>query len=183
MFGDVPNTYPPGSVFDVGVIASRDGEFVPIRFIHFEAQRIVIDVAGKSSAIDTIYDMLRSTLAEFKIADGSPLIGEPYRVLDYSELIAQCDFPLDRILSPQLRDLYSRTFAGDPQDGQVLVPTIGVQAHKPAETVQAELGVFGFNFAIRAGTRPEEHVYFSSAPLDTDAHVAYLTEFVQAITD
>src|SRR5437764_371982 len=55
MFGDVPVTYPPGFVFDVGVWLSPDEQLVPIQFLHFEQRRIVIDVAGSSIAIPHIF--------------------------------------------------------------------------------------------------------------------------------
>src|SRR5258708_28360188 len=50
-FGDVPVTYPPGFVFDMGVWISQDKQIIPIRFLHFEQSRIVIDVALPASAI------------------------------------------------------------------------------------------------------------------------------------
>src|SRR5947209_3127631 len=58
-FGDVPVTYPPGFVFDMGVWISQNKQVIPIRFLHFEQRRIVIDVAGPSFAITAIFDQLQ----------------------------------------------------------------------------------------------------------------------------
>src|SRR5579884_729070 len=53
-FGVVPASYPPGAVFNLGVWIYHEEQIVPIRFMHFEQNRIVIDVAGPSTAIDEI---------------------------------------------------------------------------------------------------------------------------------
>src|SRR2546426_8674141 len=74
-FGDVPATYPPGFVFDMGVWISEDKQIIPIRFLHFEQRRIVIDVAGPSSAITAIFGQLRQFLAEIQVSYGSPIVG------------------------------------------------------------------------------------------------------------
>src|SRR5229473_6611130 len=58
-FGDVPIAYPPGFVFDMGVwISQQDKQLIPIRLLHFEQRRIVIDVTGPSSAITAIFEQL-----------------------------------------------------------------------------------------------------------------------------
>src|SRR6266481_2653164 len=55
-FGEVPATYPPGFVFDMGIWISPGEQLVPIRFLHFEQYRIVIDVAGTSDALTPIFE-------------------------------------------------------------------------------------------------------------------------------
>src|SRR5437588_505316 len=82
---------------------SLDGQVVPIRFLHFEQRRIVIDVAGRSSAIDAIFEQLRQALTQLHAADGSPTVGKHECVLDYSEISARFSFPLDAIFAPTLR--------------------------------------------------------------------------------
>jgi hypothetical protein len=63
-FGEVSVTYPPGFVFAMGVWISQEKQILPIRFIHFEQRRIVIDVVGPSSAITAIFEQLRHFLSE-----------------------------------------------------------------------------------------------------------------------
>src|SRR5712692_10405927 len=82
-FGAVPSTFPPGIVFDIGAWIHQEEHIVPIRFLHFEQNRIVIDVAGPTVAIDGIADRLFHYLSGLQAADGSPIVGEPERVLDY----------------------------------------------------------------------------------------------------
>src|SRR5581483_2971695 len=57
-FGEVPSTFPPGIVFNIGVWIHQEEHIVPIRFLHFEQNRIVIDVVGPTIAIDDIADRL-----------------------------------------------------------------------------------------------------------------------------
>jgi hypothetical protein len=182
-FGDVPNTYPPGYVFDMGYWLSPQGELVPIRFIHIEVQRIVIDVAGDSSALTAIYGTMREAVADIILSGGSPIIGEPEAVLDYSEISAHCDFDLDVILSSRLRRLYSQYSGSNQSDRTVLVPSLTLAVQDTKQVYSPVAAAKAFNFTIRTGTQPNEHIWFSAAPLDSDAHLAYLAEFVKAIAN
>src|SRR5712692_3054382 len=107
-FGEVPTVYPPGVVFNLGAWIHEETLIVPIRFLHLERNRIVIDVAGPTTAIDGIADRLFHFLSGLHAADGSPIVGEPESVLDYSEITAQFPFPLDAIFSKPLRRLLSK---------------------------------------------------------------------------
>ena len=51
-------TFPPGVVFYLGVWIHQEEQIIPIRFINFEQNCIVIDVAGPTEAIDGIADRL-----------------------------------------------------------------------------------------------------------------------------
>ena len=35
---------------------------------------------------------------------------------------------------------------------------------------------YALTLGLRAGTKPEEHIYLSGAPLDSEAHLSYLNE-------
>jgi hypothetical protein len=185
-FGDVPLTYPPGFVFNMGSWLSPDRQPVPIRFLHFEQRRIVIDVSGSSSAIDAIFEQLQHFLSELQAPDRSPVIGEPERILDYSEITARFQFSLDAFFVPPLRKLFTRaTGASARSKGLVLVPTVVIKAHPHEQELPAIVApndFQSFTFALRGGTRPEEKIYCSSAPLDSEAHLAYLTELDAALT-
>lgn len=60
-----------------------------------------------------------------------------------------------------------------------LVSTIVMQKH-PAGQEIARLAnpedSYALTLGLRAGTRPEEHIYLSSAPLDSEAHLSFLNE-------
>ena len=179
-FGVVPATYPPGVVFNLGVWIYHEEQIVPIRFIHFEQNRIVIDVAGPSTAIDEIAERLFHFLSSIRAADGTPVVGEPERILDYSEITAHFSQPLDVLFPKPLRRLLSKVMRVDVDDkSKVILPTIAVQAFPRDEVVAATPSAndaHAFTLALRSGTRPDEHIYYSGAPLDSEAHLSYLNE-------
>lgn len=185
MFGEVPATYPPGIVFNLGAWIHQQESIVPIRFLHFEPNRIVIDVAGPTAAIDGIADRLFHFLSGLQAADGTPLVGEPVSVLDYSEITAQFPYPLDVIFSKPLRRVLSKTMGiAIGNTSMTLVPSVAVQI-APTDVVLSAVpsanDPHAFTFALRSGTRPEEHIYFSGAPLRSEAHLVYLDELVTSL--
>ena len=177
-FGDVPATYPPGFVFNMGAWLSPDGQLVPIRFLHFEQRRIVIDVAGSSSAIDAIYGIIRQFLSQIHATDGSPVISEPELVLDYSEITALFPFSANSFLPHQLQQLYTEYRQNEGDTNIIQVPALNMQGHDITHDFR---GVDinsnrAFVFTLRAGTRVNEQTYYSAAPLDSEAHMAYLNK-------
>ena len=185
-FGDVPATFPPGIVFDMGVWIFQDKQLVPIRFLHFEQRRIVIDVAGPSSAITAIFEHLRQFLSQLQAADGSPVIGEPERVLEYTEISAQFLFPLDKVFSPSMRKFFAKSVSEKASEKEEIpIPILVIQPLPPEQEYAGVVNVNhprSFTLALRAGSHPEEHVYFSAAPLDSEAHLSYLNELDTALT-
>ena len=186
MFGEVPATYPPGFVFDLGYWVSADDVLVPIRFVHFEQRRIVIDVAGKSEAITTIYELMLTAIRELETPDGVELIGEPEAIYDYTEITAQCNFPLSGIFAMKpLQAVQHAAGTTTKSTERVLVPSVAIQwlpANEEYAGATPTSGPHSFTFSIRAGTKPEDRVCFSGAPLESDAHVAYLKELAIALS-
>ncbi len=184
-FGAVPATFPPGIVFNIGAWIHQQEHIVPIRFLHFEQNRIIIDVAGPTGAIDGIADRLFHFLSGLQAADGSPIVGEPERVLDYSEITARFPYPLDAIFSKPLRRLLSKTMSiGAGDKSMTMIPVVAIQAFPKDEVLPAVPSAndpHAFTFTLRSGTRPEEHIYFSSAPLGSEAHLAFLDEMVTSL--
>lgn len=178
-FGDVSVTIPPGLIFNSGFWLLADEQLVPIRFLHFEQNRIVVDVAGPSSVISAVFEHLKHFLAPLRSPDGSSIIGEVERVRDYSEITASYSFPLEALLAKPLRKLFSNKTGATGSKDQVLIPTLALQAYSNEQALPAVPGAnhpFVFTFTLRSGTRPDEHVYFSSAPLDSNEHLSYLNE-------
>jgi len=129
-FGEVPATYPPGFVFDMGVWISEDKQIIPIRFLHFEQRRIVIDVAGPSSAITAMYEQLRHFLSGLQAPDGSPIVGEPERVLDHTTISAQFPFAIEAMFAPPLRKLLARVIRANASSKELaLVSTMVKEKH------------------------------------------------------
>ncbi len=60
-----------------------------------------------------------------------------------------------------------------------MIPTFSVQFY-PAEQELAHVpsinDIHALTLALRAGTKPQEHIYFSGAPLDSETHLRYLDE-------
>jgi hypothetical protein len=183
-FGVVPNTLPPGLVFNLGAWPGAT-HIVPIRFMHFEQRRIVIDVVDASSAIDGVYQHLRELLGSLEAPDGGPAIGKHNNFFDYTEISAEYLFGLENLLSEAMvastADMLTAAgLAGD----KVIVPTVSLQFQAPSEEYQ---GLSADNtliqIGVRAGTRPRERVYFSAAPFDSDTHIAYLHRLEKASGD
>lgn len=179
-FGEVPATYPPGLVFNMGMLLTPNEQLVPIRLLHFEQRRVVIDVAGTSSALTPIFERLRQFLADLHTPDGSPVIGEPEQVLDYSVITAQFSFSLDAMFASPLRKLFAKVNSTTGSSEELALSSTFVMQTNPVGQEIARVASpedsFAFTFAPRAGTKPEEHIYLSSAPLDSDAHLSYLNE-------
>jgi hypothetical protein len=184
-FGEVPATYPPGFVFDMGMWISQEQQVIPIRFLHFEQRRIVVDVAGPSSAITAIFERLQHFLSQLRASDGSPVVGSPERVLDHTVISAQFPFPLEAMIAPPLRKLFAGVMGTNTDSGEIaLLSTFVLQKHPTEQTIAEVASPEESNtitFVPRAGTRPEEHIYLSSAPLDSEAHLSYLNELEASV--
>jgi hypothetical protein len=179
VFGPVPETYPPGAVFQFGQVMTPSG-LVPIRFINIEATRIVIDLAGPSSYIASVYEQLIELCAAVPLASGDPIIGTPTRQLEQSELVAEGG-QITGWLNPRLTSVLQHYV--DP--AHFLVPSVRVA---PTETIDLEyqadlLHHPRFVLEPRGGIAPREGVLFSSAPLDSERHSLYLGEVIAALRD
>lgn len=181
-FGPVLKTIPPGVVFNFGAAVPDGGSTTPIRYLHFEPARIVVDVAGPSSAIDFVVKQLIDAVADLRAPDGAPVIGQPARVRDYSEIVAHFDFPPSALLAPALSDVFHRaaTSAGKDFVAPSVIIATDLREGKYAGTPRP--GPDAFNFELRMGEDPGARIYFSGAPLATDAHVTYLRELEASVT-
>jgi hypothetical protein len=183
-FGPVPQTIPAGVVFDAGAWISPDQQFVPIRFLHIEPLRIVIDVAGPSSNVDSIFQQFREVLRRLEAVTKAPLIGEPVDTRDYTEITARFSWAPTELFKDSVQSALRRAMgADDPSGHRDIVPTLFLMKHGLRET-------FGglplgdpqmFQFAVRAGTVVQDHIYISTAPLDSDSHIAYLRNLDEAL--
>jgi hypothetical protein len=177
-FGPVQGTLPPGVVFDFGTTRTPgDYAATPIRFLHFEPTRIVVDVAGPSSAIDYTFQQLREILNETPAPDGTSSIGDPERVRNYSEITVHFDFDLEDLIGGPFLKLAKETFGG--QDLEILPLGFKFRAMDPSDEARAgEIGTFAFSrgnqLEYRAETSPKDRIYFSVTELPTDQHLAWL---------
>lgn len=176
-FGPVANAIPPGLVLDYGSTQTPEGTPTPLRFMHFEPQRLVIDVAGPSSAIDWTFEHLQNVLDDTRSPDGSPIIGEPRTIRDYSEISVNYDFDLEDLIDGPLLQLARKATS---EEGRTVMPvSIRFRPVDPTQEVHPNrIGQTGFSqgelFEYRAGTKPGERVFFSASELSTEQHVAWL---------
>ncbi len=179
-FGEVPATLPPGVVFNWGLWVSEGEVLIPIRFLHIEPGRIVIDVAGPSSVLSQIFEHVRRIVTEAPVAGETPVIGEPDRIRDYSEITAKFSWSLDAIFAPKIRKLLAHAAGVSTGQREVLATlSLHVRPQPAHEEAQGAITIADsqvLQLAARKGTRLEDHVYFSGAPLDSEAHLAYLKE-------
>lgn len=181
IFSPVKETNPPGLVGIFGQAILQRGEFVPIRYISIDATRIVVDIAGPSAAIDEVYRRLLDLLGGVHLAGEIPIVGEPERTRDHSELSARLSGPSYAMLARSLRDVFPQSFRdADVPKGATLLPTIQIQMMLPN---QEYVGLLPPNTAllVRAGTRPDDHVFVSGAYLDTESHRDYLERIDAAL--
>lgn len=176
-FGTVPSTMPPGVVMDFGTTQTPESTPVPMRFLHFEPRRIVIDVAGPSSAIDWTFEQLRDLFVNTPSPDGSPIIGEPEKIRDYSEIIVQYDFSFEDLVGGPLLELAKETFG--KEDHSVLPLSVKFRAvDLEDEADPGKIGTMGFSqgnsIELRAGTRPSERTFYSVTELPTDKHLSWI---------
>jgi hypothetical protein len=181
LFGPVPNTIPPGIVFNYGV-ARVDGMRVPIRLLHFEARRIVIDIAGPSVLIDSVYENLRGTVADLHAPDGTPALAEPDSILNYSEVSFAASIDPSAIISPGLLDVLSASLNAGRTGVRFLPELHGRVLGLDEEHAGTNVSDFrAFELGLRAGTRPDEGRYFSAAPLDTESHLSLLARIESTV--
>ena len=186
-FGPVPNALPAGAVFQLGTwIMPGDSQPVPIRFLNIELQRIVVDVAGPSSALDGVYQRLREVVAATSAPDGSPIIGEPLRTLRFSELSVTLPFALDSILTPGVRALLIRYLPNaETSDSVTLTPSLEIRGYSdkaPFSGAPAAGDGYTITLSPRASISPDQHVIYSGAPLETEQHIRFINEFVSLLS-
>ena len=186
-FGPVAPTIPPGLVCDFGFYTSADGALTPIRFLHFEQARVVIDISGPSSRLDAVFQRVREVLQPFFTPEGPALLGEPTATREWSELTFQASLDPDGFLHPGIREASLPLAQSLGGDDRVLTPTLIVRWHRKDEPYA---GAFGnatnpsevFQLELRSGLKPEDRNYFSAAPLDSDAHVSFLTRLLPSLS-
>lgn len=179
VFGPTQFTMPPGIVFQIGGTQVPEKTTVPIRFMHFESLRIVVDVGGPSSAIDHIFAQLQRTLANVPAPDGSLIIGEPWRVLDYSEISGHLSFGFDKLVNKKVRD-HAKGLFGEEGKKREMVP-VGVRfisTDGPGGSDSPDV----YTLEFRDADQVEDETYTSSADIPTDRHLAWLEALDQKLS-
>jgi hypothetical protein len=189
-FGPVSPTFPPGAIFQLGVLAGEEGPQRHIREVHVEPRRVVISVAGPSSEIDRVWTRLRQVLDRFAAAEGAPILGDPERVREFSELTVRLDVPPQALVAPAL--VSAAEESAGKRDGQeekrVLVPALHSilwpeDAEYPGDYPGGSIGPRNvWTLSLRAGSVVGAgREFYSAAPLASDRHLAYLAKVERAL--
>jgi hypothetical protein len=183
-FGPVPATIPPGLVFNYGIAPEPKESGTAIRLLHIEQRRVVIDLAGPSTAIEPTFAHLRTILEELRTQEGYPAIAEPISIQDHSEIRATLDLDSSQLAPPALLESATNLLACK-ESSQTIIPVITLRMLDNSESEYPGGGVpltHTYTLDIRAGTSIEERVYYSSAPVDSQRHIAFLEEIESAFS-
>lgn len=169
-FGPVPQTLPPGAGFNFGVVEAGDAVF-PVRFLHIEAARLVVDVAGPSTIIDLVHSMLQEVLSTIPQTAAGVMV-DPVRVRDKSTIVSTLSVaPQALFPAPVLAALGSKGF----------VPVLRWHpAHADAPLDIEADPAEAWALELRAGVPPNARRYFSQAPITSNAHLAFLARLEEA---
>lgn len=181
-FGPVPDTTPPGAVFQEGTMEG-DSSATPIDCLHVEARRIVIRVVGESSRIDGCYNKLVGLLGDVATGGGGPVLSTPDNVLNYSELSVRLSFRAVRLVAPRFRTAVREASKEAAKAKIEFFPLVGGMVDVPNAEYPGDLSPGPWQrwvLAPRQGTKMSERTFFSAAPLDTQQHLRYLDRLEQA---
>lgn len=169
--GPVPVTLPPGAVFNLGSMVNDAGALIPIRFLHFEPRRVVVDVAGPSEVIDAVWSKVQAVLGEVVLPDSAPVLVEPSGAVDSSEISVRLDIGPHGALAPEF-------VAAARAHGADLANCVAaaVLQSAPANEEYQGAGPGQYALQLRAGTLPSDGIYYSAAPLTSSEHLTYLSE-------
>ena len=177
-FGPVENVFPPGAVFNVGSFS--DGRATtPIRFIHVEQRRVVIDVAGPTSAADAVYEAFRELANAMVLSVDQPAIGDPIGHLDWSDISHSGALRTELLFSDAVTQALNNFIP--KADLQFLEPGIRVWPAEETDTYAGDSDVRVYKLETRSGTSPRERVIYSGAPLPTSDHEVFLRHLLDAM--
>jgi hypothetical protein len=181
-FGPVQDTMPPGLVFHLGLAPFPSGSATPVRYIHIEAQRIVIDISGSSDIIDSTFAMLMELIGTIETSEGDPAVGTPYGIRDYSDIRFRGAFHSGALAPPGVLEALASSMSNQRAEPSELIPSMLIRLSPPGEPYLGG-GTPTFDslrLENRAGTTPEENIYVSAAPLRTQNHLSFL-ERIEAL--
>jgi hypothetical protein len=183
-FGPVPSSVPPGLAFYYGVVQFPEAALTPVRFVHIEPERLVLEVAGDSQVLDEVMRVLMERIDMIENVSGTPILGEEVRIQEQSEIRFRGSFAPSALAPPVVQDSISAVLSRYVKSNLSLAPALtirpvdfarpyGPESHHPSKSFVLEL---------ESGFPPEERIYNSVAPLNTVDHLALLHQIDAALS-
>jgi hypothetical protein len=181
-FGPMASTIPPGLFFDYGISPVPEGNGTAIRYLHFEQRRIVIDVAGPTSTLDSTFSTLCQNLADLRTSEGYPAIGEPVETRDYSEIRLAMDLDPRQLVPSTILDEAEKTFGREATD-RLLMPVLTLRMQADGEYLGGSVPIVDtYTLDIRAGTSVADRIYYSAGPMDSESHINFLAKIEKVLS-
>jgi hypothetical protein len=174
-----------GVTFFGGTIISDSGQSV-IEQIIIESRRVIIAVAGDSTAADSVFGRLKDLLKEFDQRQNKPLV-EPIVTTQDTTTIMRLQFPISKIFSMGSLGAFTKeldTKVEQPLAKARIFPSsikFRVSYYDIPESFKAknvELLDKEIVIEYRVGTAIEENTYFISSPSRSDIHLE-MVEFLE----
>lgn len=183
-FGTVANTIPPGLVLALGVTPVPEGHGTAVRSIMIDSRRIVIDIPGPSSVIEPTFRRLKDLVADLRTPEGAPAIPDPHSQRDYSELVTHSPNLLNQLFNRSALQVISEaiTLREDRPHELVGAARFRLQSVEEEYPGSSDVDSSNVNLDIRAGTKIDDGMVFSGAPLDSEAHLRLIDRLLEATT-
>jgi hypothetical protein len=183
-FGPVPSSIPPGLAFYYGVVQFPEAALTPVRFIHIEPKRLVLEVAGDSQVLDEVTRVLMERIETIEKASGSAILGEEVRVLEQSEIRFHGSFAPSALAPLVVQDSFSEVVFRHVKSNLSLAPGLTIKLVDLTRSYGSEIDHPSKSFVLEpaSGFPPEQRIYSSVAPLSTVDHLTLLHQIDAALS-
>lgn len=164
-----------GVIFQQGSITDHEQTIV-VRRLLIQPRLLSITVVESSSrSTDTVLHVIRNALSSVKTSTNRPIIGDYKSIRDHSELTAHLDFPSNAPFSTEFMRAVTLPDVKPEWAWGLTAVAIANEQPYPGDP-QPNLLTPWWHLSPRQGTKLEDRIYYSAAPLDTEAHEQLLAQ-------